>query len=120
RLRDVHLRLHHLVDPKPEVCHGDLVFDVVVDAVDSLELEAGEVQNGFAHGLTGNRPGIDACAPDDFALLDHNNLAAAFGCLDRSALAGRTGTDDNDVVYPHEMGWALRPPRGRSVFTCRR
>ena len=96
RLGDVDLGLDHLVDAEAQVRHGDLFLDVVVDAVDALVLEAGEVQHGLPHGLAGDGAGVDAGAADDLALLDHGHAAAALGALDGGALAGRAGADDDE------------------------
>ena len=73
RLHHVGLGLDHLVDAESEIRHGDLVFDVIVDAVDALVFEAGEMQNGLAHGLAGDGSGVDANAADDFALFDQHD-----------------------------------------------
>ena len=104
RLGDVDFGLDHLVDAEAQVRHGDLFLDVIVDAVDALVLEAGEVQHGFAHGLAGNGAGVDAGAADDFALLDHRHAAAALGALNGRTLSGRAGADDDDVVFLHAKG----------------
>src|ERR1019366_9333187 len=101
RLGDVDFRLDHLVDPEPQVRHGDLFLDVIVGAVDALVLEPGEVHHGLPHGLAGNGSGIDAGAAHDFALFDHRHAPAAFGALNSRPLAGRPGPDDDDVEFPH-------------------
>ena len=59
----------------------------IIDAVDALVLVTGKVQHGFAHGLAGDRAGVDAGAADDFALLDDHHPAAALGALNGGALA---------------------------------
>ncbi len=100
-LGDVGLRADHLVDAKAEVGHGDLVFDAVIDAVDPLKLEAGEVQNGFPHGFTGDGSGVDADATDDVALLDYNDATAGFGGLNGGSLTGGAGADHDHVVGAH-------------------
>ncbi len=113
RLGDVHLGLDHLVDPETEVGHGDLFLHVVVDAVDALVLEAGEVHDGFAHGLAGDGPGVDAGAADDLAALDDRHLAAALGRLNGGALSRRSGADNDDVVFLHSVA-------GRAIAACPR
>src|SRR5690349_2715702 len=87
RLRHVDFGFDDLVDAKAQVGHGDLFFDVIVDAVDALELEAREMQHGLAHGLAGNGAGIDADAADDFALLNDGDLPPAFRALDSCTLS---------------------------------
>ena len=104
-LGDVDFGLDDLLDAEGQVRHGDLFLDVIVDAVDALVLEAGEVHDGFAHGLAGNGAGVDAGAADDFALFDHRHAAAALGALNGRTLSGRPGADDDDVEFLHEENW---------------
>src|SRR5207245_1856609 len=80
-LGDVDFGLDDLGDAEAQVRHGDLFLDVIVGAVDTLVLEAGEVHDGFAHSLTGNGARIDTGTTDDFALFDHRHAAAALGAL---------------------------------------
>ena len=111
--------LDHLVDAEAQVRHGDLFLDVVVDAVDALVFEAGEMQHGLAHGLAGDGAGVDADPADDFALLDEDDAAAAFRALNGRALAGGAGADDDEIVSAHEGGGDASGAaiRGRPV-TC--
>ncbi len=104
RLGDIDFGLDHLVDAEAQVGHGDLFLDVVIDAVDALKLEAGEMQHGFAHGLAGDGAGVDAGAADDFALLDDDHAAAALGALNGGALPGGAGADHDEVVVAHAGG----------------
>ena len=89
RLRHIHLGLDHLGDAKAQVGHGDVVFDPIIDAVDPLKFEAGEMQHGLAHGLAGDGSGVDADATDDVALLHQNHTMAAFRALDSGPLTRR-------------------------------
>ena len=51
RLSDVHFGLDHRLDAECQVGHGDLFLDLVVHAVEGLEVVAGQVHHGFAHGF---------------------------------------------------------------------
>ncbi len=108
-LGNIHLGLDDLLDPKAEVGHQDLFLDVIIAAVDALVLEAGEVHHGLAHRLARDGSGVDTGAADDFALLDDGDAPAAFCALNRRALAGGTGTDDDDVEFLHERGRGISP-----------
>ena len=101
RLGHVDFRFDHLIDPEPQVRHGDLFLDAIVDAVDALVLEPGEVHHGLPHGFAGDGAGVDAGAAHDFALFDHRHAAAAFGALNGCPLAGRSAPDDDDVKFLH-------------------
>ena len=104
RLRDVELVLDHLLDPERQVRHGDLLLHAVVDAVDALVLEAGQVQHGLAHRLARDGARVDAGAADRFAALDERDTLAELGGLDRGALARRAGPDDEKLVAVHATG----------------
>jgi hypothetical protein len=71
---------------------------IVLVSVNGAVVVAGEMQNGFAHGFGGNGAGIDACATDNGAGLDHGHAFLHFGSGNGGPLAGRTGTDDNKVI----------------------
>jgi hypothetical protein len=120
RLSHVDFGLHHLVYTETQVRHRDFVFDVIIDAVDTLKLEAGEVHDGFAHRLAGDGTGVDAGAAHNLAPLDDYDLTAALGSLNGGALARRPRADDNDVVCLHAVGQALRPAQTPSVPIYRR
>jgi hypothetical protein len=104
-LGDIDFGLDDLGDAKAQVRHGDLFLDVIVGAVDALELEAGEVHDGFAHGLAGDSARIDTGTTYDFALFDHRHAAAALGALNGRTLSGGAGADDDDVEFLHEGDW---------------
>ena len=52
----------HALHAKIQIGHRDLIFRVIVRAVKTLIVKAGEMQHGFAHRLAGNRAGVDADA----------------------------------------------------------
>src|SRR5262249_22944743 len=95
-------RLDHLLYPESQVSHGDLFFDVIVNAVDPLELKPGEMQYGLPHGLAGNGSGVDAGAAHDLALFNHGHAPATFRALNGGPLARRSGTDDDEIVITHK------------------
>ncbi len=90
RLDHVHLGLDHVLDPEGQIRHGDLFLDAIVDAVDVLVVVAGQVQDGLAKGLAGNRAGVDANSPNHLPPLDERHALAHLRALDGRALSGRT------------------------------
>ena len=100
-LRNVELVLDDLLDAEGKVGEGDVVLHPVVDAVDALVEEAGQVQHGLPHGLARNRAGVDAGAADDLAPLHERDLATHLGALDGRALAGRPRPDDDEIETVH-------------------
>ena len=97
-LGHVHLGLDDGLDAEGQVGHGDLFLDPVVHAVDGAVVVAGEVEDGFAHGLGGDGAGVDADAADDGAGLDNGHALFHFGGGHGGALPGRPGTDDDQVI----------------------
>ena len=102
-LRDVDLRLDHVLDPKSEVRHGDLFFHAVVHPVNILIVVAGQVQHGLPHRLAGNRAGIDAGPADHLPLFDERHPFAGLGALNGGALSGGSRTDDDKIVGLHAL-----------------
>jgi hypothetical protein len=98
RLGHVHFGLDDGLDAEGQVGHGDLFLDPVVHAVDGAVVVAGEVQDGFAHGLGGDGAGVDADAADDGAGLDDGHALLHLGGGHGGALPGGPGTDDDQVI----------------------
>ncbi len=96
-LGHVHFGLDHRLDAEGQVGHGDLFLDPVVHAVERAVVVAGEVHHGFAHGLGGDGAGIDADAANNGAGLDDGHALLHLGGGHGGALAGRPGTDDDEV-----------------------
>ena len=93
--------LDDVLDPKGQVRHGDLLFDAVIDAIDSLVGVAGKMHHGLAQGLGRDGAGVDAGASHALALLHHRDLFPGLGALDGSPLAGRSRADHNHVEALH-------------------
>src|SRR4029453_1783913 len=106
--------LDHLVAPEPQVEHADLVLDAVIDAVDALVLEAGEVQHGFPHRLARDRAGVDAHAAGSFPPFPPGYAPAALRRLNGGPLSGRPGADHDHVVGANNCF-----PLKRAGFTSR-
>ena len=70
RLRHIHFGLDHMLHAERQIAHGDLLLHAIVDAVDVLVIEAGQVENRFPHGLAGNGARVDADAANYFAAFD--------------------------------------------------
>src|SRR3984893_12372869 len=84
-----------------KIGHGDLILHAIVHAVDVLVVETGEMQHRFTNCLTGNCAGVDGRAADHLELLNESHVLAEFGGLDRSALACRPRTYNNEIVLFH-------------------
>ena len=122
RLGDVDFGLDHVLDPEEQVRHRDLVLHAIVDAVDVLVIEAGEVQHGFAHGLARDGACVDADASDAIQFFDQRDFLSKLGALDGGSLPGRAGADDNQIVglHPRRLNckglrrimtrWRRKPP----------
>ena len=89
------------LNPKAEICHGDLIFGVIVGAVEALLVEAGKMENGFAHGFAGDGAGVGADAADGRLFFNEGNAFASFYCLNGGALPARTGTNHNQFIRLH-------------------
>ena len=115
RFGDIDFGLDYGLDAKGEVGHGDLFLHAVVHAVDGAVVVAGEVEHGLAHGLGGNGAGVDADAADHGARFDHGYALLHFGGGHGSALSGRPGADDDQVIFDGAHAfvssgyWRVRP-----------
>ncbi len=90
-----------------EVGHADMFLHAVIGAINALVLVAGEMKDGFANGLAGDGAGIDGGAADNFESLDKGGAFAEFGGLNGGALAGRPGTNDDEIVLLHKRGGSI-------------
>src|SRR5262249_16394899 len=95
---DVDLGFHHILPPESKVPHRNLFFDAVVDPVDVLVIEAGQVQHRLAHGFAGNGAGVYADAADPVRFLDDGDELAELGPLDRGTLSCRARPDHYQIV----------------------
>jgi hypothetical protein len=105
---DVDFSFDDGLDAEGQVGHGDLFLDAVIDAVDGAVVVAGEVEDGLAHGLGGDRAGIDADAADDGAGLDNGDALVHLGRGDRGALASGPGANDDQVIVDAHAGVSPR------------
>ena len=90
-----------------EVGHGDLFLHAIVDAVNVLVVVAGEVQHGLAQRFAGNGSGVDARSANHFALLNDGDALAGFRALNRRALTGWSGADDDQIVLVHALSTSV-------------
>ena len=96
--RDVDFRADDVIDAKQQIAHRDVLFDGVGCAVNAPLTIAREPERSLAKRLARNRAGVDADASDDRLLLDDGDAFIEFGRLNRGAVTGRSGTDDQQVV----------------------
>ena len=86
-----------------QVSRGDLLLHPVTRAVHLALVEPGQVHHGLAQRLGWNGAGVDADAAQHVAAFDHRDGLSQLGCSDRSFLATRARTDDDEVVlHTHE------------------
>ncbi len=81
-----------------QVLHGDILFDAVAGAIKLAFIEAGEMKDGFAHGLGRDGAGVDADAAETDLAFDHGDAFAELGRVKSCFLAGGTGADDDEIV----------------------
>src|SRR5216684_4265178 len=82
-----------------EVGDGDAVDGQIDGALAEAALpEAGEVKGGLAQCFRGDRAGVDAGPAENGLALDESHALAEVGRLRGALLAGRPGTDDDEVV----------------------
>jgi len=114
RLGNIDFGLNHLVDPRPQVRHGDLFFDFVVDAVDALGIGTRKDAAPLpAWSCWESSPCLMQAPAHDLALLDHHHPMAELRPLNSRPLSGRSGADYDEVVYLHLCTWGepAGPPR---------
>ena len=72
-----------------------------IGAEEILGIEAGEVQDGFPHGLAGDGAGIDADAADGALLFDDRDALSGLRSLDGRTLASRPGANNDQIIGLH-------------------
>ncbi len=61
---DLHLVMDHLLADVDQVGDGDVLLDAIALAEEPALADAGQVQDGFAQRLRGNRAGVDGRAAE--------------------------------------------------------
>jgi hypothetical protein len=84
-----------------EVRDGQLLADLVADAVQTVAGELVEEQRALAQRLRRDGPPVDPVAADHVGALDHGDPPARPRRLDGGALARRTATENHDVKVRH-------------------
>ena len=98
---DVDFGLDDVLDAEGKIGHGDLFFHAVIGAVNGLKIEAGEMHDGFAHGLGGNGSRIDTSAAQHFAPFHNGDAFTGLCALDGCTLARWPGADYHQVETLH-------------------
>src|SRR6185436_16949994 len=80
-----------------EVLDGDVVLDLVVDAVEAVRAKPGEVERRLAQRLRRDRAGVDGGAAGLGRLFDDADALPEVGSLRGSFLSSRAGADDDQV-----------------------
>lgn len=88
-----YLVFDHALDAENEVRHGDVLSGGMVGTIEILGIKAGQVQDGFAHGLARDCASMDADATDGAVLFDHRNALSGLCSLDGGTLAPRAGAN---------------------------
>ena len=86
---DAALALDDLARPQREILDPDLLLEPVVLAVDAPLAEAGQVQDGLADGLRGDRAGVDGDPAEMAPPLDERDPLAQLRGLNGRSLPGR-------------------------------
>ena len=114
-LRDRNFILDHPLHAKIQVRHRHVFFYVVIRPVEVLRIKPRQMQNGFAHRLARNRPGIDAHAADRGALFDDRDALSSLRSLDGGALPARSGANHDQVIRLHSTSPTSLLLRGRRL-----
>src|SRR5713101_823577 len=80
-----------------EVVHREVFLQRVIDAVEAALLQAGKIECGFAQGLAGNGPRVDAAPAHVFGALDDGDALAEVGGLGAGFFTGRTAADGDEI-----------------------
>src|SRR5690242_1419865 len=97
-VHDLNFALDDPLHAMGEIACRNAVADDVVFSVDRALPEAGEVQNRFAQRLARNGAGVDAHAARHLPPIDDRDTLTELGSRDRSLLARRPATYDDEVV----------------------
>ena len=81
-----------------EVRDGDILLDVIVDAIQPALAKTREIQGGLAERLGRNPPGVDRRAARLRRALHDTHALAEVGGLRGALFAGGSGADHDEVV----------------------
>ena len=84
-------------DAEGKILDGDFVFAAIIVAVKSFHGVAGQLKDGFADALAGNRAGMHADAADHERAVNDRDALAKFRGADRALLARRAAADHDEV-----------------------
>jgi hypothetical protein len=91
------LHVHDFTLVMHEVVDGKILFQRVVDTVETALLEAGKVESGFAQGLAGNRAGINAASAHMPGALDDGHTLAKVGSLGTALFTGGAAANHDQI-----------------------
>src|SRR4029077_17919940 len=97
-LDDVAFALHDLIAAEQEVLDRDVGFAAIRLAVQRALPQAGEINHGFAGGLSGNRAGVDRDAANIAAFFDHRDALTQLRGLHGGALSGGSAANHDQIV----------------------
>ena len=89
----VDLVTHDRIDADQQILKGDFFLDPVRIAVNRVLAIARQIEDGFAHGLAGNGPDVDADTAHDRLALDHDDALAQLGALNGRMMSGGADAD---------------------------
>jgi hypothetical protein len=89
RLRHVHFRFDHVLDPERQVLHRDLFLHPVRHAINVAVVVARQMHHGLAHRLARNGACIDTNSTHHLAPLRQRDTLPRLGRLNRRPLPGR-------------------------------
>ena len=89
--------IERLSEPVLQVRCRNVVFDFIGSAVETAFSPAGEIEDGFAQGFTGNGPGMHRDAADTREFLNDQDAFVELRGLDRGAPACRAGANDHQI-----------------------
>jgi hypothetical protein len=88
---------NHRIDPHQEVLQRNLVLDLVRFAVDRMFAIAGQVEDGFAHGLARDGAHVNADASHQRLAFDQHHALSELGGLNCCVMAGGPRANHHQV-----------------------
>src|SRR5579872_1446249 len=106
--------LHHLALVVHEIADSEILFERIVNAVNTTLLEARKIERGFTKRFAGDSASVDAAPTHKFRGLDNSDAFAKISRLCACFFSCRAAADHDEIkVFPGSHQWAA--PGGSSV-----
>ena len=88
---------NHRVHPEGQILQGNVAVPAIIGAVESFHSQPGQLKDGFADALAGNRTGVDANTAHHQGAVDHGYAFPQLGCGDGAFLARGPAADYDEI-----------------------